>query len=45
MCQPPRARVVAVMVSFVASGSFAILSPVPVSEADDKRRTTRPAFS
>jgi hypothetical protein len=45
MCQPPTARVVAAMFSFVASGFFAILSPVPVSEADDKRRTPRPAFS
>jgi hypothetical protein len=45
MCQPPPARVVAVMVSFVASGSFAILSPVPVSEADDKPWTPRPAFA
>jgi hypothetical protein len=45
MCQPLPARVVAAMLSFVASGSFAILSPVPVSEADDKRRMRRPAFS
>lgn len=45
MCQPLPARVVAAMFSCVASGSFAILSPVPVSEADDKPRTPRPAFS
>ncbi len=45
MCQPRPARVVAAMFSFVASASFAILSPVPVSALDDKRRTPRPALS
>jgi hypothetical protein len=45
MCQPLPARVVAAMFSFVAPGSFAIFSPVPVSALDDKRRTPRPAFS
>jgi hypothetical protein len=37
--------VVAVMVSFVVSGSSAILSPMPVSAADDKLWTPRPAFA
>jgi hypothetical protein len=45
MCQPLPARVVAAMLSFVAPSSFAILSPVPVSALDDKRRTPWPAFS
>jgi hypothetical protein len=45
MCLPLPARVVAAMFSSVACGSFAILSPVSVSEADDKPRTPRPAFS
>jgi hypothetical protein len=33
------------MFSFVASGSFAILSLVSVAEADDGRQAPRPAFS
>jgi hypothetical protein len=45
MCQPLPARVGAAMFSFVAPGSFAILSPVPVSALTDKRREPRPASS
>jgi hypothetical protein len=45
MCQPLPARVVAVMFSFVAPGSFAIFGSVPVSALDDKRRKPRPASS
>jgi hypothetical protein len=36
---------VAAMFSFVASCSFAILSPVSVAEADDGQQARRPAFS
>jgi hypothetical protein len=45
MCRPLPAQVGAAMFSFVAPGSFAIFSPVPVSALNDKRRTPRPASS